>query len=89
MYNADDMIQIRLKEILEERKQSLYSFSQQTGIRYATVWALSHGEVKRIPVDILDRICKALECQPGEILIRLDKATARKRSSAKARLTLA
>lgn len=73
------MIQIELNRILGARNQSLYSLSQQTGIRYATIWTLSRGEVKRIPVDILDRICEALDCQPGELLVRVDKTKRRKR----------
>lgn len=73
------MIKIRLNELLEVKGQSLYSFSQQTRIRYATIWTFSRGEVKRIPVDILDRICEALDCQPGEIIVRVDKRSTRKR----------
>ncbi len=64
------MIRIRLKELLQERTRTLYWLAKQTGVRYATIWKLSRGEVARLNLDALDRICEALECQPGDLLVR-------------------
>ena len=65
-----DMIEIRFNERLKERGKTLYWLSQQAGVRYATVWGLNRGEVGRVSLDVLDRICEALECQPGDLLVR-------------------
>jgi len=73
------MIKFRLNELLEERTQTVYWLWKQTGIRYATVWQMSKGEVSRLNVDVLDRICEALECQPGDLLVRTETPKKRKR----------
>lgn len=73
------MIEIRLNELLEEKSRTLYWLAKQSGVRYATVWNLSRGEVGRLSVDALDRICEALDCQPGDLLIRVADKKARKR----------
>lgn len=66
------MIKLRLMEMLEERERTLYWLCKQTGIRYATIWQMGKGEVARLNMDALDRICEVLECQPGELLVRAD-----------------
>jgi putative transcriptional regulator len=73
------MIHIRLNELLEQKGRTLYWLSQQSGVRYATIWNLSRGEVGRLSIDALDRICEALDCQPGDLLIRAADKKARKR----------
>ena len=65
------MIKIHLKERLQEQDKSLYWLAKQTGIRYATVWNFSKGKVGRLSIDVLDRICGALDCQPGDLLARV------------------
>jgi putative transcriptional regulator len=57
-----------LGELLKQRDKSLYWLSQQSGIRYATIWRLSKDNVPMIPVAALDKICEVLECQPGDLI---------------------
>jgi putative transcriptional regulator len=73
------MIVIRLAQILEERGQTVYWLWKQTGIRYATVWQMNKGEIARLSLDALDRICEVLECQPGDLLVRVEDRKKRKR----------
>lgn len=73
------VIKLRLQELLEGRGRTLYWLSMQSGVRYATVWKLNRGEVGRLNLDALDRICEALDCQPGDLLVRETKAKSRKR----------
>jgi putative transcriptional regulator len=73
------MITVRLGEILEERGQTVYWLWKQTGIRYATVWQMSKGNVARLSLDTLDRVCEVLECQPGDLLVRIEARKKRKR----------
>ena len=73
------MIKFRLNEMLKEREQTLYWLWKQTGIRYATIWQMGKGDVSRLNLDALDRICAALECQQGELLVRVETPKKRKR----------
>jgi putative transcriptional regulator len=62
------MIKVELEKLLEGR--SLYWLSQQTGIRWATLKGMLNGKAQRINLEDLDLICDALECQPGDLLVR-------------------
>lgn len=68
------MIQVRLDEILNEREQSLYWLQQQTRIAYTTLWRLRTGKANSITFPILDAICDALDCHPGDLLVTVDDA---------------
>jgi len=37
-------------------------------VRPPTISAMCTGTAKQIPVDVLDRICNVLHCQPGDLL---------------------
>jgi putative transcriptional regulator len=79
------MIQILLNELLEQGGRTLYWLSQQSGVRYATIWNLSRGEVGRLSLDALDRICEALDCQPGDVLVRVKDEHPAQKTKRKAR----
>ena len=55
------MIIINLDVMLAKRKMSVTTLS-------STVSILKNGHAKAIKISTLDRICKALGCQPGDIL---------------------
>lgn len=64
------MILIKLNEILEREEKSLYWLSASSGVSYVSLWKLSKKESQRsINLPILSRICSALNCLPGDILI--------------------
>jgi putative transcriptional regulator len=71
------MIKIELEKLLKGR--SLYWLSQQTGIRWATLAAMQNGAAQRLNLEDLDLICDALECVPGDLLVRVDRKKGRKR----------
>lgn len=81
------VIKILLNKLLEERGRTLYWLSKETGVRYATIWKISRGEVGRLGMDVLDRICEALECQPGDLLVREAQTKLRRAKSAKVKST--
>ncbi len=72
------MIVIRLGQMLNQRGQTVYWLWKHTGIRYATVWQMSKGKIARLNLDALDRICEVLECQPGDLLVRVEGRNKRK-----------
>lgn len=73
------MIRIRLNELLEEKGRTAYWLAKQAGIRYATIWNLSKGDFDRLRAETLDRICEALDCQPGDLLVRVSETKSRKK----------
>jgi putative transcriptional regulator len=72
------MIEIRLNELLQERSRTLYWLAKEAGVRYATIWNLSKSAAGRLSIDALDRICGALDCQPGDLLVRVTDTKTRK-----------
>ena len=78
------MIQVRLMELLEARGRTRYWLAQQTGIGYKTLARIGQAESSnRIELRVLDEICRALECQPGDLLVRVDDNKSESRSRGK------
>ena len=73
------MIKILIPDLLKDRDCTLYWLAKRSGVRYATIWNLSRGNADRLRIDTLDRICEALECQPGDLLVRVAETKSRKR----------
>lgn len=59
---------INIDVMLAKRKMSVTELSERVGITMANISILKNGKAKAIKVDTLNKICKALECQPGDIL---------------------
>ena len=59
---------INIDVMLAKRKMSVTELSERVGITMANISILKNGKAKVIKVDTLDKICRALECQPGDIL---------------------
>ena len=62
-------IRIDLDVILARRKMSMTELSNRVGITMANLSVLKNGKAKAIRFSTLEAICKALNCQPGDILI--------------------
>ena len=69
---------VNLDVMLARRKMSLTELSQRVEITYANLSILKSGKAKAIRFSTLEDICKALECQPGELLEYVDDETYRK-----------
>lgn len=61
-------ILINLDVMLAKRKMSVTTLSEKVGITMANISILKNGKAKAIRFPTLDAICKALDCQPGDIL---------------------
>lgn len=61
-------IVINIDVMLAKRKMSVTELSERVGITLANISVLKNGRAKAIKLDTLDKICRALNCQPGDIL---------------------
>lgn len=59
---------INVDVMLAKRKMSVTELSDRVGITMANLSILKNGKAKAIRLSTLDAICKALDCQPGDIL---------------------
>ncbi len=62
------MIIVNLDVMLAKRKMSLTELASQVGITMANLSVLKTGKAKAVRFSTLDALCKALQCQPGDIL---------------------
>lgn len=68
------MIKVRLKQVLEARGRTRYWLEKESGIHYNTLARIEGAEhTNRIELRVLDEICRALECQPGDLLVFVDE----------------
>lgn len=62
-------IRIDLDVMLARRKMSMTELSKRVGITMANLSVLKNGKAKAVRFSTLDAICRALNCQPGDLLI--------------------
>lgn len=62
------MIIVNLDVMLAKRHMSLTQLSEKVGLTLANLSVLKTGKAKAVRFSTLDALCKALECQPGDIL---------------------
>ena len=61
-------ILINLDVMLAKRKMRVTELSEKVGITMANLSILKNGKAKAIRLSTLEAICRALDCQPGDIL---------------------
>ncbi|HRN86015.1 MAG TPA: helix-turn-helix transcriptional regulator [Candidatus Dojkabacteria bacterium] len=59
---------INIDVMLAKRKMSVTELAQKVGITMANLSILKNGKAKAVRFSTLESICKALDCQPGDIL---------------------
>jgi putative transcriptional regulator len=59
---------INVDVMLAKRKMSVTELAEKVGITMANISVLKNGKAKAVRFSTLEAICKALECQPGDIL---------------------
>ncbi len=59
---------INIDVMLAKRKMSVTELADKVGITMANISVLKNGKARAIRFSTLEAICKALNCQPGDIL---------------------
>lgn len=62
------MIKVNLDRVMLERKISSKVLAEKIGITQANLSILKTGKARGIRFDTLEKICRTLNCQPGDIL---------------------
>jgi putative transcriptional regulator len=62
------VIEIRVDELLNVHGRSFYWLAKETGISHTTLWRLKKGKALGINFETLEKICRGLKCQPGDVL---------------------
>jgi len=72
------MIIINVDVMLAKRKMSVTELATRVGLTMANISLIKNGKVKAFKLATLDKICEALDCQPGDVLeYKADKPSAK------------
>ena len=77
------MIEIRVDQLLEAHGRTFYWLAKETGISHTTLWRLKKGKALGINFETLEKMCKVLRCQPGDLLTFVNETQSRKNRSTK------
>lgn len=62
------MIETRIDQLLAGHGRTFYWLAKETGISHTTLWRLKKGKALGINFETLEKMCQALQCQPGDVL---------------------
>lgn len=65
-------MRINIKDKLNEKGITRYELAKLIGVTYPTITSIYNGESTSIKFEILESICKELDCSPVEILVSDD-----------------
>ena len=74
------MIEVRIDQLLEKRSRTFYWLAKETGISHTTLWRLKKARAYGLTLDTLEKICRALNCQPGDVLRLASDPKAKKKT---------
>lgn len=66
--NNYGVVSVQIKELMDEKELSRNALARAIGTRFEVVNKWYNGDVEKIDLDILARICYVLDCEPGDIL---------------------
>lgn len=61
-------VRLRLKELMDQQGLNRNQMAKLIDVRFEVVDKWYQGEVERMDLDVLARICFVLKCQPGDLL---------------------
>jgi len=62
------MIVINVDVMLAKRKMRVTELTERVGMTMTNISLIKNGKVKAIRLETLNKLCAALDCQPGDIL---------------------
>lgn len=68
LIRGDNLIIIKIEELLQTQNKSLYWLAQETELSYPTIHRLASSKTSSIAFDTLDRLCYVLNCNTQDII---------------------
>lgn len=65
-------MKLNIKEKMREKNMTRYELSKRIGVTYPTITAIYNGDSTSIKLDILEALCRELNCTPNDIVISDD-----------------
>ena len=62
------MIEITLNEVLGKKRMKMSELSELSGVNKNSILSLYHNRSRRIDLDVMEKLCKALDCDLAELL---------------------
>ena len=63
-----EMIRVQIDHLLKAQERSFYWLAKETGVSHTTLWRLKKDKAQGITFNTLEAICRALKCQPGDVM---------------------
>lgn len=63
---------VNIDVMLAKRKMSVTELSEKLGITMANVSILKNGKAKAVKIETINKLCKVLDCQPGDLFVYED-----------------
>ena len=64
------MIKFTLDRIMfEKNRMKVPELQEKSGVNKNTLYAIYNNTCTRVDLSVIDRICKALECEPGDLMV--------------------
>jgi putative transcriptional regulator len=73
------MIRVQIDRLLKAQGRSFYWLAKETGVSHTTLWRLKKDKAQGITFNTLESICRALKCQPGDVLIATRNGVSKRR----------
>jgi putative transcriptional regulator len=71
------MITLKLDEWLTERNMTAYALAKETGLHQSVISKIRHNKSKALRLDVLDKLCAVLRCEPADLIDYKDETTTR------------
>jgi putative transcriptional regulator len=71
------MIILKLDELLTERNLTAYALAKETGLHQSVISKIRHNKSKALRLDVLDKLCAVLRCEPADLIDYKDETTTR------------
>lgn len=62
-------MKLNIKDKLNEKNMSRYELAKRIGVTYPTITSIYNGDSTSIKLDILESLCRELDCTPNEIIV--------------------
>ncbi|MCP6761432.1 MAG: helix-turn-helix domain-containing protein [Fischerella sp. CENA71] len=62
-------VKIKLKQLREDKGLSQNALARQLEMSLANIQKIEYGKAKSIPLDTLEKLCLALDCEIGDLLV--------------------